>query len=43
MTSDRAGPGAARHRVVEPARAITRRFVGSAMSVGALSPEAHQR
>ncbi len=27
---------------VEPARAITRRFVVSAMSVGALSPEAHQ-
>ncbi|HWP63637.1 MAG TPA: glutamate synthase-related protein, partial [Candidatus Binatia bacterium] len=27
---------------VEPARAIVRRFVASAMSVGALSPEAHQ-
>ncbi|HET9346211.1 MAG TPA: glutamate synthase large subunit [Candidatus Limnocylindrales bacterium] len=27
---------------VEPARAIVRRFVVSAMSVGALSPEAHQ-
>ena len=27
---------------VEPARAIARRFVASAMSVGALSPEAHQ-
>jgi glutamate synthase domain-containing protein 2/glutamate synthase domain-containing protein 3 len=27
---------------VEPARAIARRFVVSAMSVGALSPEAHQ-
>ena len=27
---------------VEPARSITRRFVASAMSVGALSPEAHQ-
>ncbi len=28
--------------VVEPARSIVRRFVVSAMSVGALSPEAHQ-
>jgi glutamate synthase domain-containing protein 2/glutamate synthase domain-containing protein 1/glutamate synthase domain-containing protein 3 len=27
---------------VEPARSIVRRFVASAMSVGALSPEAHQ-
>ena len=27
---------------VEPARSIARRFVASAMSVGALSPEAHQ-
>jgi glutamate synthase domain-containing protein 2/glutamate synthase domain-containing protein 1/glutamate synthase domain-containing protein 3 len=27
---------------VEPARAIARRFVASAMSLGALSPEAHQ-
>jgi len=27
---------------VEPARAIVRRFVAAAMSVGALSPEAHQ-
>ena len=27
---------------VEPSRAIVRRFVASAMSVGALSPEAHQ-
>ena len=27
---------------VESARAIVRRFVVSAMSVGALSPEAHQ-
>ncbi len=36
-----AGPALAIHEV-EPAREIVRRFVSSAMSLGALSPEAHQ-
>ncbi|HET7472517.1 MAG TPA: glutamate synthase large subunit [Candidatus Limnocylindrales bacterium] len=37
-----AGSGPVPLDEVEPARAIARRFVVSAMSVGALSPEAHQ-
>ena len=38
----RRGPAAVALDDVEPASAIVRRFVVSAMSVGALSPEAHQ-
>ncbi|MGH2356713.1 MAG: glutamate synthase-related protein, partial [Candidatus Limnocylindria bacterium] len=41
LTLRAAAPPLARSRV-EPARSIARRFVSAAMSLGALSPEAHQ-